>query len=89
VNETHGDAAILTTPGGDYVLVVLLHNKTWLEREKSFPLIAEISRLVYNHFNASAPISQIDDNEVPFCSLDTIEQSLFPDLTSGNLPPIR
>ncbi|MBX3066927.1 MAG: serine hydrolase, partial [Anaerolineae bacterium] len=89
VDETHGDAAILTTPGGDYVLVVMLHNKTWLDYDDSFPLIAEISRQAYNYFNVNAPMPQVEATSVPSCTLDTIEASLFPDLTSGSLPPIR
>ncbi len=52
--DTHGDAGIVFTPGGDYVLVVALHNPTWLDFSESFPLITEISRRIYNYFNPTA-----------------------------------
>lgn len=89
VNETHGDAALVTTPGGDYVLVVMLHNQEWLNYDDSFPLIAELSRLVYNQFNPQTALPQINAESVPTCSLDTIEPSLYQDLASGQLPPIK
>jgi hypothetical protein len=53
--DTHGNAGIVFSPGGDYVLVVALHNPTWLDFSESFPLITEISRTVYNYFNPTAP----------------------------------
>lgn len=54
--DTHGNAGIVFTPGGDYVLVVTLHNPDWLDFSESFPLISEISRTVYNYFNPTAPM---------------------------------
>lgn len=51
IGDTHGDAAIVFSPAGAYVLVVILHRPEWLEWEESSPLIAEISRLTYEHFN--------------------------------------
>ncbi|MBZ0281245.1 MAG: serine hydrolase [Anaerolineae bacterium] len=57
INDTHGNAGIVFTPGGDYVLVVALHNPTWLEAEESFPLITDISRTVYNYFNPDVPMA--------------------------------
>lgn len=89
VDEVHGDAALITSPGADYVLVVMLRNKTWLNYEEGFPLIAEASRLTYNHFNPAAPLAQTNAVAVPTCSADTIEPELFTDLRSSNLPPIR
>jgi hypothetical protein len=53
--DTHGNAGIVFSPGGDYVLVVALHNPTWLDFGESFPLITEISRTVYNFYNPDAP----------------------------------
>jgi len=57
INDTHGNAGIVFTPGGDYVMVVALHNPTWLEAEESFPLITNISRTIYNYFNPDAPMT--------------------------------
>jgi len=51
VGDTHGDAGIVFTPGGDYVLCVYLYHKDWLEWEVSSPLMARISEATYNYFN--------------------------------------
>ncbi len=55
ISDTHGDAAILFTPAADYVLVAFLYKPDWLEWELSSPLLADISRTVYNYFNFDAP----------------------------------
>ncbi len=55
ISDTHGDAAIVYSPGGAYVLVVILYKPNWLEWETSSPLIADISRAVYNYYNFDAP----------------------------------
>lgn len=68
INDTHGDAAIVITPGGSYVLVVAVHNPVWMNFEESFPLIAEISRTVYNYYNPDAPMPAVREGEVSdFC----------------------
>jgi hypothetical protein len=59
VDDTHGDAGIIFTPGGNYVMVTVLHNPVWMDYSESFPLIAEISRVVYNYYNPTAPIAEI------------------------------
>lgn len=51
VGDSHGDAGIVFTPGGDYVLCVYLYHQDWLEWEVSSPLIARISEATYNYFN--------------------------------------
>jgi beta-lactamase class A len=51
VGDSHGDAGIVFTPGGDYVLCVYLYHKDWLEWEVSSPLIARISEATYKYFN--------------------------------------
>jgi beta-lactamase class A len=53
VSDTHADAGLLFTPGGDYVLVIFLHRPQWLEWEESASLIADISTATYNYFNPS------------------------------------
>lgn len=50
-SDTHADAGILFTPGGDLVLVIFLHRAQWLEWDESAPLIADISTAAYNYFN--------------------------------------
>lgn len=54
--NTHGDAGIVFSPGGDYVIVQYLHQDSdWLNAGESFPLLRELSRSVYNYFNVDNP----------------------------------
>jgi beta-lactamase class A len=53
ISDTHADAGLVFTPGGDYVLVIFLHRPQWLEWEEGAPLIADISTAAYNYFNLS------------------------------------
>ncbi len=55
IADTHGDAGIVFSPGGDYVIVQLLYKPSWLEWEVSSPLLANMSRATYNYFNFDAP----------------------------------
>ena len=56
IPDTHGDAGIVFSPGGDYVLVEYLHRPGgWLQADLSFPILREISRAVYNYFNFNDP----------------------------------
>ncbi len=45
------DGAILSSPGGDFILVVFLYNPLGAEPETSDPLIGDIATAVYNYFN--------------------------------------
>lgn len=49
--NTIGDAGIVYTPGGNYVLVVFLHHPEQLVWEPASDLIADLSRAVYNYYN--------------------------------------
>jgi beta-lactamase class A len=53
----HGDAGIVYSPGGDYVIYTLLAQpeSDWLASEYSFPFLREISRAAYNYFNHDNP----------------------------------
>lgn len=54
--STHGDAGIVFSPNGDYVIVTYLHQPTdWLVADLSFPILREIARITYNYFNYDAP----------------------------------
>ena len=55
--NTHGDAGIVFSPGGDYVIVEYLAqpHTDWLVHDFSFPVLREVSRAVYNYFNLDAP----------------------------------
>ncbi len=57
VPDTHGNAGIVFTPGGDFVLVVALHNPDWLDFGESFPLITQIAHTVYNYYNPEHPVT--------------------------------
>lgn len=57
---THGDAGIVFTPGGDYVIVMYLHDEAnnWLNHEVSFPILQRISQATYNYFNFEDPYTE-------------------------------
>lgn len=55
ISDTHADAGIVYSPGGDYVIVVMMYKEGWLEWEVSSPLLADIARATYNYFNFDAP----------------------------------
>jgi beta-lactamase class A len=59
IDDTHGDAAVVFSPNGAYVLVVVLHSPQWLNFEISAPLISEISRTVYNFYNPETPLEAV------------------------------
>ena len=65
IADTHSNAALFTTPGGDYVIVLLLHQPQWLEFRRSLPLMAEVSRLVYNFYNPQAQQTVIREGFIP------------------------
>lgn len=81
--DTHGNAGIVFTPGGDYVLVVALHNPTWLDFSESFPLITELSRTIYNYYNPASP--SLTDREpyiVPVDDCQVAGSPIVDELTS-------
>ncbi len=61
--EAVGDAGIVYSPGGDYVLVIYV----WDSQLDNFDtyalarwnLVGELSRIVYNYFNPDAPVLQL------------------------------
>lgn len=55
ISDTHADAGIVFSPGGDYVIVQFVYKPDWLEWEVSSPLLANISRATYNYFNFDSP----------------------------------
>jgi beta-lactamase class A len=55
ISDTHGDAGIVFSSGGDYVIVEFLYKPGWLEWEISSPLLADISHAAYNFFNFDDP----------------------------------
>ncbi len=65
IEDTHGNAATFFTPGGDYVIVMTLFQPTWLNFQESLPVIAEVSRTVYNFYNPENPMPAIRDGFIP------------------------
>jgi beta-lactamase class A len=70
VEDTHGNAAIFFTPGGDYVLVAMLHQPEWMDYQDtdepgSLRVLAEVSRAVYNYYNPTTPMEAIRDGFIP------------------------
>ena len=50
--DTIADAGIVFSRGGDYVIVIYLWHPVYLEWEQSAPMVANVSRMVYNYFNS-------------------------------------
>ncbi len=83
--DTHGNAGIVFTPGGNYVLVVALHNPIWLDFSDSFPLITGISRTVYNYYNPDAPMeTDREPNIIEVQNCNIISSPIIDELTSVN-----
>jgi beta-lactamase class A len=51
VINTIGDAGIIYTPGGNYVLAIFLHHPVQLIWDPASTLVAELSKAVYNYYN--------------------------------------
>jgi beta-lactamase class A len=55
VMNTLGDAGIVYTPGGNYVLVIFLYRSGELIWDPASELVASLSQAVYNYFNYPSP----------------------------------
>jgi beta-lactamase class A len=49
--NTIGDAGIIYSPGGNYIMVVFLYDPVQLVWEPASTLVTELSRAVYNYYN--------------------------------------
>lgn len=65
INDTHSNAAIFFTPGGNYIIVIMMFQPQWLNFQESLPVMAEISRTVYNYYNPEAPMPVIRQGFIP------------------------
>ncbi|MBN2548480.1 MAG: serine hydrolase [Anaerolineales bacterium] len=54
VINTIGDAGIIYTPGGNFIMVVFLYHPTQLIWDPSSALVAELARAAYNYYNLPA-----------------------------------
>ena len=50
-DNAYGDAAIVFAPQGDYIIVEYIWTPAYLNWEYGAPLMADISRAIYNYFN--------------------------------------
>jgi beta-lactamase class A len=51
VDDTRGNAALIFTPGGDYVLVIYLYRPGWVDWDQTNSFMTRVSRLIYSYFN--------------------------------------
>jgi len=65
INDTHGNAGVFFTPGGDYVMVMMLHEPNFLQFGQSLPALAETSRMVYNYYNPAQPLDVVREGFIP------------------------
>lgn len=72
VSDTHSNAGIFFTPGGDYVVSMALHSaqidatgNRYLAFPESLPVLAETSRSIYNYFNPEVPMPAIREGFIP------------------------
>jgi beta-lactamase class A len=65
----HGDAGIVYSPGGDFVIYTLLAqpDTDWMSSDYTFPILRELARAAYNYFNPDNPFEGI-----PFEVLEAI-----------------
>ncbi len=52
--HTVGDAGLVYTPGGNYVLTIFIHNTDQIVWDNANQLFADLSRAVYNYYNLAA-----------------------------------
>jgi beta-lactamase class A len=73
---TSGDAGIVFSPSGDYVLVMYTYerytNEARLSTIAAWELIEEVSRLVYNYFNPDQPLLQRRDPILPLNAIECV-----------------
>lgn len=95
VATTHGNAGIIFTPGGDYIIVTMMYQPTWLNFQESLPLAAEVSREVYNYLNPATPLDTIRDGYIPptedcnYSGSELVEQLVSPYFLETLTPPAQ
>jgi len=65
IDDTHSNAAVIFTPGGNYVVVMMVFQPEWLYFNESLPTMAEVSREIYNYYNPTVPMAAIRDGFIP------------------------
>ncbi len=54
VIHTMGDAALVYSPGGNFILVIFVHDNQQVLFDPADEMVAELARAVYNYFNVPA-----------------------------------
>jgi hypothetical protein len=54
IMQTLGDAGIIFSPGGDYVLVIFLYHPQQLIWDNASSLVGQLSAAVYNFYNQTS-----------------------------------
>jgi uncharacterized protein YraI len=88
VSDTHTNAGIFFTPGGDYVTSMAFHSaqldatgERYLSFANTLPAFGETSRSVYNYFNPTAPLTAVREGFIPeMASCNFAGTSLVADL---------
>lgn len=74
--ETTGDAGIVFSPGGDYILSMYVFEEDLDQNNvmtiQTWELIEEVSRLTYNFFNPDAPMTEARDPLNPFGAIHCV-----------------
>jgi len=72
VNDTHSNAGIFFTPGGDFVIAMAFHStqvdaegNRFLSFANTLPAFAETARSVYNYYNPANPMLAIREGFIP------------------------
>jgi uncharacterized protein YraI len=87
VDETLGDAGIVFSPGGAFVLVVMMYERPVLIWPNEFPRVSEIARAVYNAYNPTAPQPSVVSSIIP--EVCTLPDALMRDLRALELPGLN
>ncbi|HVO44070.1 MAG TPA: serine hydrolase, partial [Aggregatilineales bacterium] len=89
IDDTRGDAAIIFTPGGNYILTLEMHTRSnqFSDYKGTFLVASEVSRLVYNAYNPDRPVDAVeeDPNATQHCDPGA---NLIADLGRSDLPMI-
>jgi uncharacterized protein YraI len=72
IDDTHMNAAVFFTEGGNYVVAMALHSnrldatgERYLGFDQTLPVFAETSRQIYNYFNPDSPSLELRESFIP------------------------
>lgn len=88
INDTHMNAGIFFTEGGNYVVSMALHSNRldadgnrYIHFPQTLPVFGETSRQIYNYFNPELPLPAVREGFIPeMSSCNYINSPLVADL---------